>query len=589
MTAADQGTDPDLTDATQVETVGAAATSTVVESSDASSVFGESVMFTATVTQEAASTATPAGEVQFKVDGSDFGDPVALVAGQATSDAISSLSVGTHTVEAVFTDGAEFSTSTGSLAGDQVVGAAATSTVVESSDASSVFGESVMFTATVTQEAASTATPAGEVQFKVDGSDFGDPVALVAGQATSDAISSLSVGTHTVEAVFTDGAEFSTSTGSLAGDQVVGAAATSTVVESSDASSVFGESVMFTATVTQEAASTATPAGEVQFKVDGSDFGDPVALVAGQATSDAISSLSVGTHTVEAVFTDGAEFSTSTGSLAGDQVVGAAATSTVVESSLSPSVFGGPVTFTATVSADDQSTATPAGDVEFFDGLSSLGTATLVDGVGELSTSALSVGDHDVTAVFSDGAEFGGSTSVAIVQTVEQVGTSTVVESSLSPSVFGGPVTFTATVSADDQSTATPAGDGRVLRRGGELGFGGAGRRCRVELSTSRADVWVTTTITAVFSDGAEFGGSTSVAIVQTVEQVGTSTVVESSLSPSVFGRSGDVHGDGVGGCTVDGDAGRFDVEFFDGAASLGSVALVDGVGELVHECAECG
>src|SRR5262249_12591395 len=62
-----------------------------------------------------------------------------------------------------------------------------------------------------------------------------------------------------------------------------------------------GQAVTFTATVTSDRV---VDDGDVQFLVDGFDFGDPVPVVNGQATSAAISSLTVANHTVTAVFAD---------------------------------------------------------------------------------------------------------------------------------------------------------------------------------------------------------------------------------------------------------------------------------------------
>ena len=74
------------------------------------------------------------------------------------------------------------------------------------------------------------------MQFKVDGADFGSPVALDgSGAATSDVTSTLAVGNHTVDAVFSDAGDFDGSTGSLSGGQDVTSVATSTAVISSDA------------------------------------------------------------------------------------------------------------------------------------------------------------------------------------------------------------------------------------------------------------------------------------------------------------------------------------------------------------------
>ena len=75
--------------------------------------------------------------------------------------------------------------------------------------------------------------------------------------------------------------------------------------------------------------------------------------------------------------------------------------------------------------------------------------------------------DHSITAVFTDaGRTSTSSTSDAITQTVIGGGHVDGGElGSINPSVFGGNVTFTATVTADAPSTATPAGSVEFSRR----------------------------------------------------------------------------------------------------------------------------
>jgi hypothetical protein len=92
----------------------------------------------------------------------------------------------------------------------------------------------------------------------------------------------------------------------------------------------------------------------------------------------------------------------------------AVATTTTVTSSRNPSVYGSPVTFTATVSP---SVAT--GTVTFGDGARSIGTGTLNSvGVATFTTSALTAGAHSITAVYGGDSVFIGSTSPLISQTV---------------------------------------------------------------------------------------------------------------------------------------------------------------------------
>jgi Leucine-rich repeat (LRR) protein len=91
-------------------------------------------------------------------------------------------------------------------------------------------------------------------------------------------------------------------------------------------------------------------------------------------------------------------------------------TTTTLVSSLNPSAFGQPVTFTASVTAGS---GTPAGTVTFRDGVISIGTRTL-DGSGHatLTTAALGTGSHSITAFYAGNPSFAPSTSGALSQIV---------------------------------------------------------------------------------------------------------------------------------------------------------------------------
>jgi hypothetical protein len=102
-----------------------------------------------------------------------------------------------------------------------------------------------------------------------------------------------------------------------------------------------------------------------------------------------------------------------------------------------------PVTFTATVSSP---TSTPTGTVSFYDGTSPLSSPeTLVQGVATYTTSSLVAATHSITVIYSGDANFSGTTSPALAQTVEDF---TLSFSSLpgvaAPTVFpGGTATYT--------------------------------------------------------------------------------------------------------------------------------------------------
>ncbi len=125
------------------------------------------------------------------------------------------------------------------------------------------------------------------------------------------------------------------------------------------------------------------------------------------------------------------------------------ATTTIVASSLNPSIFGQAVTFTATVSAG-------GGTVTFMDGATSLGTGTLSGGVATLTTSSLAVGNRSITAVYGGDGTHAGSTSSVLHQTVQamnpNVSLAKVAEAGTFDSV-GDVITYDYTLSNDGNVT----------------------------------------------------------------------------------------------------------------------------------------
>jgi len=132
-------------------------------------------------------------------------------------------------------------------------------------------------------------------------------------------------------------------------------------------------------------------------------------------------------------------------------------TSTALSSSANPSVFGQPITLTATITPCCGET----GSVKFFDGATLVATAPVNSATGiAVSTpiTQLTVGSHSMTAVYPGDGSFGASTSPPLTQVVNKAGTSTVLSSSHNPSTFGQSVTFTATVSPSPPSASPPMG-----------------------------------------------------------------------------------------------------------------------------------
>jgi len=327
---------------------------------------------------------------------------------------------------------------------------------------------------------------------------------------------------------------------------------TATTVISGLNPATFGDPVRFTAKV-----SPSTATGTVTFKDAATILGPPTALSGGSAAySTAI--LAVGSHSITAVYAGDASYNGSTSPVL-VQTVNKCNTTTTLVSSPNPSIFGQSVNLTATVSP-----AAATGTVTFKEGTTNLGTATLSGGTARLSTTTLAVGSHSITTVYVGDTNCNGSTSAGLVQTVNKGNTTTTLASSLNPSTFGQPVNLTARVSP-------AAATGTVTFKEGTLTLG------TVTLSGGTATVSIATlavgshSITAVYGGDANYNGSTSAVLVQTVNKANTTTTVVSDINPAAAGRSvtftARVSPAGAGGTVI----------FKDGTVTLGTAPLSGG------------
>ncbi len=167
-------------------------------------------------------------------------------------------------------------------------------------------------------------------------------------------------------------------------------------------------SVTFTATLSAGATGTVT-------FMDGTTVLG-TGTVSGSTASFSTTALSVGTHSITAVYGGDANYNGVTSPVL-SQVVNKTATTVTVASSRNPVPSGSSVTFTATVPAG------ATGTVQFLDGTTVLGTGTVSSGTASFSTTTLSVGTHSITAVYSGDATYNAATSSAISQVVQTVQT----------------------------------------------------------------------------------------------------------------------------------------------------------------------
>ena len=406
------------------------------------------------------------------------------------------------------------------------VAQASTTTTLTSDTNPSVFGQSVTFTATVAASSGS-GTPTGMVDF-LDGDTPLGFNALTAGEATFTT-SSLTVATHSITVAYFGDTNFITSISPIV-SQVVNQASTTTTLTASPNPIVFGQSVTFTATVAAVSPGSGTPTGTVTFDDNGTPLGTGTLSSGVAAFSTSI--LTAGTQSITAVYSDDANFTTSTSNVV-SQVVKQVSTTTTLISSTNPSAFGQSVTFTATVAAVSPGTGTATGQVVFYDGTTPIDTEYLSGGRRRTPRGPLGERPLDHRPV-SRQPDFGGSTSTAFTQTVNQDQTSTVLASSLDPAVSGQSVTFTATVAAKAPGSGTPTGT--VTFYDGTTAIDTEPLVGRGELHDLSLAVG-THPISAVYGSDTNFIGSTSADDPQTIKQASTATVT-SSVNPTLSGQS---------------------------------------------------
>jgi hypothetical protein len=234
------------------------------------------------------------------------------------------------------------------------------------------------------------------MQFKDGSTNIGDPVAVSNGTA-STSTSTLAVGTHQLNAVFTptNPKLYGPSTSPPVSFTVSGAAATNTTLSAFSTATppVQGSSVVLAATV-----SPMTAAGTVQFRDGATNIGNAVAVTNGNA-SQTTTILTVGSHQLTAVFapTDTNLYGTSTSSAVTFVISGATTTGATLDTApTSPIVENTPMTMTATITP-----AAAIGSVQFRDGNTNIGAPVTVNNGTAKENATLGVGSHQLTAVFT--------------------------------------------------------------------------------------------------------------------------------------------------------------------------------------------
>lgn len=496
---------------------------------------GAAVTFTAQVLPASAT-----GNVQFNDGATSLG--TGTLSGGVATLTTSSLSAGTHVITALYSSPTPGNAPATSLPLTQTI-VKSTSTVALSSSANpSTSGQNVTLTATVTPN-----TATGTVTFSGLGT-----ATLGGGVATLAHV--FSTGTFTITATY--GGDNNTSGSTSAPlTQTVGKGTASVALTSSVNPSTLGQAVVLTAKVTP---STAT--GVVQF-LDGATSIGTAALSGGAATLT-ITSLAAGTHSLTATYPGDANNGAANSS-AITQTVNKVVSSVSVTSSLNPSMQGQAVTFATKVTP---SSAT--GSVQFLDGTTALGTATLSGGAAALTTSNLAIGTHPITASYSGDNSNAASVSTAVTQTVGKVSSSVALSSSANPSGQGQAVTFTAKITPTSGTGTVNFLDG-ATSLGTETVSGGA-----ATLTTSTLAAG-THPITASYSGDSNNATANSAPLTQTVAKQATSVTLASSATTSNPKESVTFTAK-VTPSTATGS-----VQFLDGATVIGTGTLTGGAATL--------
>jgi len=526
---------------------------------------GTAVTFTAAVSNGLPVAAT--GTVNF-FDGTAQIGSAALNATGVAAFSTSTLAPGSHSITAVYGGDSQNAAATTTALVESIK--QVTSTALSSSPDPSIAGAAVTFTATVAGPSGSSTSPSGTVTFSDGATTLGQGTLNAGGTATFVA-SALTAGQHSITVNYGgDASDFASQSVVLI--QTVAKDATTTSLATSNATVYAGVSVTFTSVVSR--ADGLIPTGTITF-MDGTAAIGTATLNGSGTAALTTSALAGGSHSISATYGGDANDLTSSSGTVSQTVQPIATTSTIAAAS-NPIAAGAALQLTATVAQSGSTGAGGAftGTVTFFDGGTSIGTATIsAAGAATLSVSSLNVGAHTLSASYGGNANYVASTSASIGETVISAITSTALTSNVAPSIAGGPVTLTAAVTgAGGIPTGTVTFLSGVGASATALGTGTLNSKGVATFATSALAAGQDT-LTAVYGGDAKDNGSTSAPLVQTVQVATSSTTLASSANPTMFGSSVTF----TATITTNGGAATGTVTFSDGSKVLGTAPVAAG------------
>jgi hypothetical protein len=466
-----------------------------------------------------------------------------------------------------------------------------TTTSLASNPDPSGFGQAVIFTATVIT-GAGTGTLTGTVAFYEGTTLLAAAVPLeatgTAGQSVGAiTISTLSVGTHTITAVYdaTKDLNHFTSSGTVIQGVLEG---TVTTLTASEKTANFGDTVLFTATVTAGNGGSYPLDGSVTFTNGASILCSQNINASGVATCST-SALIGGMNQIVATYApvSTSEIQPSIGFVSVDVQASSSiqiSIGGIQAQANSAMFFGNPVTLIGIVTGGGSSPAPATGSVAFIDGTNQIGAAALGGAQAQASFTAttLAVGTHTITASYQGDANYKPAVSSPLSLTIVQAQTAITVSAQPPTAVAGTPVALIAAI-AVTQGVAMPTGTVTFTNGGVTIGS--------QAVATSQALIGPifapgVQSIVANYSGDTNASGAVSiplqlqVVIATTAAAVTSGTDPSTVLSPVAF--SARVAGNGgipTGTVTFSSDGATFGNAMLDatGTASLSSAGLAVG------------
>ena len=522
---------------------------------------------------------TPTGTVTFKNGAATLGSGT-LVNGVATLP-VSFPTAGSYPLTVIYSGDANYTTISSAVL-TQVVSNYAVQVTLTSSINPSVINQQTMLTATVTPTAGQSGapTPTGTITFK-DGNTTLGTGTLVNGVATLP-VTYTAPGNHQLTAVYSGDSNYPAATSAVLIQVVTNYNSQSTLTTSINPAYVT-QTTTLTATVSavagQPGAGTPT-GGTVIFYDTGTVLGS-APLVNGIATLP-VAFTTAGTHSLTCLYGGSTPFLSST-CAAISQVVNKFTTGIAITSSPNPSFVTQQVTLTPTLTAilgTVTSPPTPTGTITFSDGVTVLGTETLVNGTPvPFNFTFTTTGNHSLTCVYSGDANYIGSACAALTQVVNDYNSQISLTSSINPSFVNQQTTLTATVSAVAGQSGSITPTGTVTFKNGTATLGTVTLVNGVATFPASFAIAGSYPLTVVYSGSTSYTGVTSSVLTQVVNLYTGKVTLTSSNNPAYINAQTTLTATFI---PTAGQASPFNptgtITFLSGTATLGTVTLTNGL-----------